>query len=158
MRNMVDEIAPFGRTAGANDMASLPRTAADRVSVLLAISDPVVREVIALALEPLCVDCSVADDGYDSIERVGGAPVDLVIVSARLPRVAGLQFVEHLRSDPRWRECVVIVLTECDADESLAAAYAVGADDVLAQPLSIVELRSRVQRRLRTSRAAAACR
>jgi DNA-binding response OmpR family regulator len=122
-----------------------------RIKALVIDDDPVTAELIAVALEALDASCEWVGDGRRAMDRLEGEPVDLVILDVRLPRVSGMEVLQALRRDPFWMSTPVIVVTSCDLEDIVVAALHADADDVLAKPLNIAELRARVARRLRSS-------
>jgi DNA-binding response OmpR family regulator len=124
---------------------------ANRVKVLVIDDDPVTAELIDVALEALHANCELISDGRSALRRLEGDPVDLVVLEVRLPRVSGMKVLDALRRDPMWMAVPVVVVTECDLEDVVVAALHADADDVLAKPLNIAELRARVARRLRSS-------
>ncbi|MCS7306744.1 MAG: response regulator [Thermoguttaceae bacterium] len=46
--------------------------------------------------------------GWELMERMG---VDMVITDCQMPRMNGLQLVERIRSEPRWQQLPIVMLT-----------------------------------------------
>ena len=69
----------------------------------------------------------VARDGQEALEMLreaGKIPRPcLVLLDLNMPRMGGLEFLEHIRNDPRLASLVVFVLTTSKADEDKTAAY-----------------------------------
>lgn len=138
-------MAVRGARAGSIDLT------ASHLRVLVIDSDPVTAELMAVALEPLDAICELIHDGRSALERLEGSTVDLVLLEVRLPRVSGMEVLTALRRDPYWMSTPVIVVTDCNVEDVVVGALRADADDVLAKPLHIAELRARVARRLRST-------
>ncbi len=72
------------------------------------------------------------------------APPDLILLDLKMPRVDGTSVCRVLKADPRTRETPIIIVSGMGVRE-MAKATGMGADDYLAKPFGMEELRSRVQ-------------
>lgn len=85
---------------------------------------------------------------------------DLVVLDYHLPGMDGMQCLEALRAEPGTRDVPVMLVT-ADADREVRyRALGLGADDFLAKPVDVFELRLRARNllRLRVARRDAATR
>jgi uncharacterized protein (TIGR02266 family) len=74
---------------------------------------------------------------------------DLILADAFMPGMDGEALCRAVRADPDLAATRVLVLTSSERAEDRARALRAGADDVLAKPLSRIELVEAVQRFLR---------
>lgn len=71
----------------------------------------------------------VAGDGIEALDRLRGADAGgvrrpfVILLDLNMPRMGGLEFLDHLRSDGDLGGSVVFVMTTSDAPEDIAAAY-----------------------------------
>ncbi len=72
--------------------------------------------------------------------RAAKSPVDLVILDLNMPIMNGLEFLERVRSDARYRGLNVVVMTTATNEDVLAGARAAGANDALSKTASVREL------------------
>jgi CheY-like chemotaxis protein len=88
-------------------------------------------------------------DGWEVIEyfsRTGafaGQPevdVDVLLLDLNMPRRSGLEVLEWLRQQPRWRTLIVHVLSASSREEDVARAYELGANSYLVKPSRLDEL------------------
>ena len=77
---------------------------------------------------------------------------DLVILESGLPGAGGAELCRVLRSDARWANLPVLLLTAYDDTATVAALYNAGADDVMARPFVGTDLAGRVLNRLKRTR------
>lgn len=69
----------------------------------------------------------------------------VVVLDSEMPAVTGVELCQLIRSDPRWHTLPVVLLTASPTGDTMDAAFAVGADDVLAKSLVAVELPARLR-------------
>lgn len=105
----------------------------------------------ALILKDLLADggfeVEAVADGRAAVARIAnGLPTDLILLSATLPYVDGLDVLGRIRSNGEWSRTVVIVLAGQGDEEEAVRAFARGADDYVARPYSPRELVSRLRR------------
>lgn len=72
-----------------------------------------------------------AIDGVEALELLRGARegIDLgrpviLCVDLNMPRMGGLEFLQHLRADPSLRRLIAFVVTTSSSDDDRDAAYA----------------------------------
>jgi len=67
-----------------------------------------------------------ARDGVEALELMRGDSVPvpyIVLLDLKMPRMDGLEFLRHIRSDDKLNETVVFVLTTSLDEEDIAASY-----------------------------------
>lgn len=85
----------------------------------------------------------VVADGDAALEWAGAYPYELVILDVVLPGLNGFAVCEVLRS--RGFQVPVLMLTALDAVSDRVSGLDSGADDYLAKPFAMAELRARVR-------------
>lgn len=78
-----------------------------------------------------------------------GAPFDLIVLDLALPDGNGLEFFVELQGAARTRDVPVIFLTGNEDVGSKVTAFSYGAEDYVSKPFSPLELKARVEARLR---------
>jgi DNA-binding response OmpR family regulator len=89
----------------------------------------------------------VAADGQEALDRLAGAPYDLIVLDLMLPRRDGFDVLRTLRG--RGVTAPVLVLTARDRVTDKVAGLDLGADDYLTKPFVFEELLARVRALLR---------
>ena len=82
----------------------------------------------------------IARDGEEALTILNNWPEDkpmpiLVLLDLKLPKVDGLEVLQHLKIHPRFRSVPVVVLTTSAEDRDIQAAYQVGANSYIAKPV-----------------------
>jgi two-component system, OmpR family, phosphate regulon response regulator PhoB len=74
---------------------------------------------------------------------------DLILLDFLLPDGDGLGFLDQLSQDPRYANTPVLIWTGREDLATKVSAFSLGAEDFLVKPISPLELRARVEMRLR---------
>ena len=74
------------------------------------------RETLAGLLRRKGYETVTAEGADDALHRLGQGPCpDLILVDVKMPGLSGLDLLEILQDDPRWRPVPVVLLTgHCD--------------------------------------------
>jgi DNA-binding response OmpR family regulator len=69
---------------------------------------------------------------------------DIFVIDLMMPELDGFQLCRLLRIDPLFKHTPIIIITALTDADSKMAAMSVGANDYLAKPFHIDELKSRI--------------
>lgn len=96
-------------------------------AVLLVDDDEVAREIVRRMIEREGYQVEEAGDGAAAISALeGGLVPDCVVLDLMMPRVSGVGVLRQMRSDPRWREIPVVLMTALDEGREIEEARALG--------------------------------
>ena len=113
---------------------------------ILVIDDsPTVRQQVGLALSQAGFQVVEAVDGLDAIGKVD-ATVDMLICDVNMPRMNGLEMLEKLRTDVRWKALPVVMLTTEGQPGLIERAKKAGAKGWIIKPFKAELLVAAVQR------------
>lgn len=132
----------------SSEFASL---APSGVRMLVVDDDPRVRRAIANAMMRSGFHVFSAEDGGPALTIAEQTPPDLVIIDYNMP-TPGLEVVRKLKAlhgTAIW----IAVLSGQDDEETRAQCFDAGADDVMAKPAQIGELKRRMLAAARTQQA-----
>ncbi len=111
--------------------------------ILIAEDDSLLAEGLTRSLR----DCGYAVDcvntGVEADSATAAFDFDLLILDLGLPRMSGLEVLKRLRG--RSRELPVLILTAQHGVEDRVRGLDLGADDYLAKPFALEELKARVR-------------
>jgi two-component system cell cycle response regulator len=130
-------VAPETRTAGAR--------------IVVVDDDDGVRQSVAWVLEEHGYDVVAFSGGDALIERLDGddGPPDLLLLDILMPDADGVQLLERVKSDERWRDVPVLMLSSVPPEEATVRTLGLGAADFIRKPFRGRELVARVQAQLR---------
>jgi two-component system, response regulator len=113
--------------------------------ILLIEDDPNDVELIQIALDSynFVNKIDVVSDGEQAIHylfgRDGQLPTHplprLILLDLKLPKIDGIQVLEMIRSSPRTRNLVVVVMTSSAENRDLQACYDLGVNSYIVKPL-----------------------
>lgn len=101
--------------------------------VLIVEDDADAREVLARTLAAKGWAVDTAADGIQAIERVEAQAPSAVVLDLMMPRMDGFGVLRHLRSDPRFQEIPVVVVTATVLTRVERDALFEGAQQVLSK-------------------------
>src|SRR5689334_20680533 len=102
------------------------------VTVLLVEDNDVDREAVrrAFAQHRIANPIRDAADGVAALEILMGTANEpalarpyLILLDINMPRMNGVEFLQHLRADPKLHDSIVFVLTTSKSEEDKVAAY-----------------------------------
>lgn len=117
-----------------------------RPARILVIED---EDNVALALEYV-----IRKEGYEHFRIADGAEAnsvlrkfrpDVVLVDVMLPNASGYEICEGLRAEPDLSRTRVIIMTARGSSAQRSRAMEAGADDFLAKPFSLHDLRAKLK-------------
>lgn len=88
----------------------------------------------------------VASNGIEALERLRDGTIParrIVLLDLNMPRMNGLEFLQHLRADPELHPTCVVVLTTSNEERDKVEAYRLNVAGYLLKPVtfpSFVEL------------------
>lgn len=86
---------------------------------------------------------SIARDGYEALEMLEtGATPHLIITDLKMPRMNGHQLLDKLKTDPRFRQIPVIVLSTSDDKCDVVKSYESHASSYMVKPSSASSYRN----------------
>lgn len=118
-------------------------------NVLLVEDSDTCRLVASRALAGLDINLVSAVTLAEAESHIRKGNFDLVLLDLVLPDGDGLSLLNALQSDPTAQEMPVLLLTTKDDLASKVSAFSLGADDYLIKPINPIELKARVEMRLR---------
>ncbi len=113
-----------------------------RRRVLVVDDDPAARQLLRMVLEPEDWDVAEADDGLAALRLVHELRPELVLLDLAMPLMDGWLTCQRIREV--W-DTPIIIVTATKEQQARVRGLQWGADDYIAKPFDIDELRLRVR-------------
>lgn len=146
-RTAVPESERQASVATAGDLCSALGTAAPK-RVLLVDDEAPIRLLARSTLETLGLACGEAADATTALHALEKEPYDLVLLDLNLPDMDGYELCRRLRQTPVQRYLKIIILSGRGDQNELSDSLPLGADDYIAKPFGVRQLRARVKHAL----------
>ncbi|MES2708688.1 MAG: response regulator transcription factor [Verrucomicrobiota bacterium] len=124
----------------------------DAGAILIVEDDPAMLRALTDTLRRDGFTVTIACDGHSAVQTAldGTAEPDLILLDLMLPGLDGLEVCRRLRAEGFERP--VLILTARGQEADIVRGLEAGADDYLAKPFGLAELRARIQALLRRQR------
>ena len=126
-------------------------TSADKI--LVVDDDQKICKILSISLSSLGYEITLANDGFQALERIESERFDVVLLDLMLPGHSGIEILRHIHE--QRAETQVIVLTAYASLETAIEAMRLGAYDYVTKPFDVKTIRSTVRRALEKQRMAA---
>jgi len=102
------------------------------------------RDVLSRRLVREGYIVSLAVNGREAMEKLERETFDLVLLDIIMPELDGFAVLQRLRSNPRWKDTPVIMISALDEIANVVRCIEMGAEDYLPKPFDPVLLRARI--------------
>lgn len=117
------------------------------INVLVVDDEPVLAELVSMALRYEGWEIATAGDGASAIALARENPPDVVVLDVMLPDMSGLNVLRELRQ--QIPGLPLLLLTAKDSVEDRIAGLTAGGDDYVTKPFSLEEVVLRLRALLR---------
>ncbi len=121
---------------GDRHMADQNTSASKDASVLIVDDNRQNLELLEVYLEDLPgVSIDTAQDGIEAMAKIADAAPDMVLLDIMMPRMSGFEVCKQLKSNPKTREILIVMVTALNETGDIERATECGADDYLSKPI-----------------------
>ncbi|MBD5459138.1 MAG: response regulator transcription factor [Lachnospiraceae bacterium] len=114
--------------------------------ILLVEDDTEISEMLKNYLTAENFDVICAFDGQEACRQFDAAAFSLVLLDLMIPKVSGMDVMQHIRKSSF---VPVIILSAKDTETDKTLGLALGADDYITKPFSVVEVLARIKANIR---------
>ncbi|WP_085315933.1 response regulator [Derxia lacustris] len=104
------------------------------------------RQVVRIALTGAGYAVTEAGDGMEAIQRLGTQRFNLIVCDVNMPRMDGITFVKHVKTQPSHKFTPIIMLTTESQEAKKAEGKAAGARAWMTKPFQPSQLLDAVNR------------
>lgn len=112
--------------------------------ILIADDEPDILEIVHYNLKQEGYEVYTAKDGDDALVKAKQIKPDLIILDIMMPKKTGVEVCSILRTQPAFKDTLIIFLTALSDESSQIKGLDTGADDYVSKPISTKVLVSRV--------------
>ena len=116
-------------------------------SILIVEDSTTTRSLIRAVIEELG-DFNIveAPTGFDALKLLPAQDFDLVVTDINMPDINGLELINFVRSNPRYSNIPLIIVTTERSDEDKKRGMALGATAYVTKPFKAPELQDVVRK------------
>ena len=104
--------------------------------ILIADDEPDIVEILKYNLVKEGYQVITAKDGDEAIVKAKQFEPDLAILDVMMPRKSGMEVCEILRSQPLFKDTLILFLTALNDESTQIKGLTSGADDYISKPVS----------------------
>ena len=114
--------------------------------ILIIEDEPDAVSILKMRLERNGFDVVSSIDGKEGFEKARAVTPDLILLDLMLPKVDGYWVCNMLKSDKRFKDIPIIILSAKSAGSDIEVAKECGADGYIVKPFEFEELLSKIKK------------
>ncbi|MGG6265992.1 response regulator [Leptolyngbya sp. AN03gr2] len=126
----------------------IQRVSPTQAKVLVVDDDVALLNALTAVLQPWGLQVFTLSDPHRFWNTLETVKPDIVVLDLEFPDVNGIELCQVVRSDLRWNQLPIVILTAHSESETIAQVFAAGADDFVSKPIVEAELVARLLNRL----------
>jgi len=127
-------------------MAAAPSLAGAKIVV--ADDDAALLGTLAFILREQGAQVTAIPNSESLLAQLEQEAPDLLLLDIMMPKIDGLELLRRIRSEPRWAELPVLMVSSMPPEEATIASFGLGAADFVAKPFRVRELMVRIEAHL----------
>ncbi|MGH7497915.1 MAG: diguanylate cyclase, partial [Gemmatimonadales bacterium] len=120
--------------------------------ILVADDDQALSRTLSWILKENGYEVLTIPGGERLFEHLQAESFDLLLLDIMMPRVDGLQLLQKVKADPRFKDLPVLMISSMPPEEATVRSLGLGAADFIPKPFRVRELLARVKAHLRVGR------
>ncbi len=142
----LEQYASGAKTISKSKVAATPVTVTAAKLLVMVVDDSLtVRKVTSRMLIRAGYQVVTANDGVDALEKLAEFTPDMMLLDIEMPRMDGFELTKRLRSDQRYKNMPIIIITSRAAEKHRLYALELGVNAYLGKPYQEVELLEHVK-------------
>ncbi len=119
------------------------------MKMLIVDDSKAMRTFLSSLAQPMHFAVTEAADGRDALDTMikndPREPYNIALVDWDMPRMNGLEFVQHIRRNRDFNEVKILMVTTSNSIERISQALEAGANDFLMKPVTKDNLAEKLQ-------------
>jgi CheY-like chemotaxis protein len=125
----------------------LARPESPRLRILIVDENVDAARILGVLCGEMGHECTFAYDGVAALEAARRLQPDVILLDLGLPRMDGFEVARQLRTDPAFRDVLIIAVTGFASEEDRKRSREVGIDQHLVKPADPAFIESLLRRR-----------
>lgn len=126
------------------------------MKILVVDDEQDICEILQYNLEAEGYEVATANSAEEALEEITKTKTktelpDLILLDVMMGEMSGFQMARRLKDNPDTARISIIFITALDSEDNTIKGLNIGADDYIAKPLSMKEVKARVKAVLRRS-------
>ncbi len=111
--------------------------------ILIVEDSPTMRSLLASSLEELEIPVKIteAESGFEALRLLPRFDFDLIVTDINMPDINGLELLSFVKSDERYRQIPLVVVSTEGSERDRDKGLGLGADSYLVKPFDPEMLR-----------------
>ena len=116
------------------------------MKLLIVDDSSLIRKVIKAVAGVLHMETEEALDGIEALEILSKSckEIDLILLDWNMPEMSGYDVLVEIKSNDKYKNIPVMMVTTEGQKSSIVAAVRAGADNYLTKPFTVEELESKI--------------
>ena len=120
--------------------------------ILVADDDQALSRTLSWILKENGYEVVAIPGGEHLFEHLASDQFDLLLLDIMMPKVDGLQLLQRVKTDPKYHDLPVLMISSMPPEEATVRSLGLGANDFIPKPFRVRELLARVKAHLRVGR------
>ncbi len=112
----------------------------ERNRILIIDDEPQIVRALELLMQREGFEVRSASDGIEALSAIEDGAPDLILLDLMMPRMDGFELCQKIRSNPAWKNMIIVILTAKGRDIEREKGMALGADHYVTKPFSTREV------------------
>jgi len=112
----------------------------ERNKILIIDDEPQIVRALELLMQREGFEIRSASDGVEALSAIEDIAPDLILLDLMMPRMDGFELCQKIRSNPAWKNMIIVILTAKGRDIEREKGMALGADYYVTKPFSTREV------------------
>ncbi|MAQ32348.1 MAG: DNA-binding response regulator [Flavobacteriales bacterium] len=113
--------------------------------ILIVDDEPDIIEFLRYNLEKSNFIVDSVFNGKECIKRLNTFNPDLIILDVMMPKMNGVETCENIKSNPKFKDVIIVFLSARNENFSQIACYEAGGDDFISKPIQPKLLVKKIQ-------------
>ncbi len=113
--------------------------------ILIVDDEPIIIKVLSFVFKKEGCTVETANDGEEGMRKIKELKPKIVLLDVMMPKKSGLDLCSEVKSDPKFKDTYIILLTAKGQDDDVGVGYSEGADDYITKPFNLLDVVKKIK-------------